>query len=104
MMVLPSVGRKLDGSSLACKATSPLGAGTASLILDVQYGPTMLRSPTSVSGALGSKVSLSCEAEGNPRPTYSWEAGDGRGLVGNGPSSTSPSTRSLWAPTTALPQ
>ena len=48
-------------------------------------GPTMLRSPTSVSGALGSTVSLSCEAEGNPQPTYSWEAGNGRGLVGNGP-------------------
>lgn len=45
----------------------------------------MLRSPTSVSGALGSTVSLSCEAEGNPQPTYSWEAGNGRGLVGNGP-------------------
>ena len=45
----------------------------------------MLRSPSSVSGALGSKVSLSCEAEGNPQPTYSWEAGAGRGLVGTGP-------------------
>ena len=42
----------------------------------------MVRSPASVSGALGSKVSLSCEAEGNPPPTYSWEADGGRGLVG----------------------
>ena len=35
VQVLPSVGRKLDGTSLACKATSPLGDGTASLTLDV---------------------------------------------------------------------
>ena len=38
-----------------------------------------------MSGAIGSRVSLSCEAEGNPQPTYSWEASNGRGLVGNGP-------------------
>ena len=44
-----------------------------------------MRSPISVSGVIGSKVNLSCEAEGNPQPTYSWEAGNRRGLVGNGP-------------------
>ena len=30
-------------------------------------------------------MSLSCLAEGNPAPSYSWQAGNGRGLVGNGP-------------------
>ena len=65
-----------DGGSYVCMVTNDGGTDTATT--SVFIAPYFVSQPQDVRGANGTSVTLACQAEAFPSPTYQWSRIDGR--------------------------
>jgi len=70
-----------DSGEYTCLATNILGTLLLTGIVNVQYQPEITTHPQSQSTTEGENETLSCNASGNPEPTFSWTRNNGSGVV-----------------------
>ena len=68
-----------------CEVTNPIGRSEQTTVLNIAYAPMFVTRPTNVAGMIGERISLMCEVDANPRPSYKWYkiTGSDHILVGN---------------------
>ncbi|KAK0396447.1 hypothetical protein QR680_001719 [Steinernema hermaphroditum] len=65
--------RMIDhGSEVVCSASNQIGTTTASMILNITYGPRFVNEPQNIEALPGESVHMSCHATGNPTPEIVW--------------------------------
>ncbi|UYV83129.1 KIRREL [Cordylochernes scorpioides] len=69
---LPRVTRALNGETVSCEVTNSVGTSKATHTLDVEYGPSFPSEKSVAAADVGSDVTLTCAAEGNPKPDLVW--------------------------------
>lgn len=72
-LVLPKVGRELNGATIACEVSNSVGTRRAEHVLNVLFGPVFRTPLAGVHGAeLAESVKLLCDVDGNPAPDITW--------------------------------
>jgi len=71
-LVLDHVDRRLHNHLVKCEVTNPIGRSEQTAVLNIAYAPMFVTRPTNAAGMPGDKVSLTCEVDANPRPSYNW--------------------------------
>jgi dystroglycan 1 len=71
ILVIPAVGQE-DGGTYRCVARNQLGTVFAQISLIVEAAPVFTMERQVKAATVGAKVSLRCQASGNPPPTVTW--------------------------------
>ena len=72
-LILPKVGRELNGAVIACEVTNAVGARRAENTLNINFGPVFKTEMNQVHGVeLGHEARLLCDVDGNPTPEITW--------------------------------
>jgi hypothetical protein len=71
-LVLDHVERRLHNHLVKCEVTNPIGRSEQTAVLNIAYAPLFVTRPTNAAGMPGDKLSLMCEVDANPRPSYKW--------------------------------
>jgi len=82
-MLMLEVSSDLNGASVKCQAKNVIGLTTDETKIQLKSGPLITLNPTSQMALEGEKVTLKCQAEGNPSPAYYWTKGTSH-QVGSG--------------------
>ena len=76
--LIPNISQSYHLSIVKCEVTNDIGKSEETETIQVRYGPHIIASPTSTSGDVGDSVSLHCQVDSNPAPTYTWTKGTSR--------------------------
>jgi len=73
-LTITKVQKEDSGSQYQCVANNGIGQAVTSntATLNIQYQPEFTTHPQNVTKTAGDNVGLSCDANGNPVPTFSW--------------------------------
>ncbi|OWF52578.1 Hemicentin-1 [Mizuhopecten yessoensis] len=66
-----------DGGDYRCVATNEAGTDSADVTLEVGSEPRITTQPSNLGADIGTNVTISCEATGNPPPKIYWRNEDG---------------------------
>ena len=69
---IKDISREQHGAEVNCVVENEVGQTNVTKTLNVQFPPTILTHPQSMTAKQGDNVTLRCVAEGNPEPVYIW--------------------------------
>ncbi|XP_071176176.1 irregular chiasm C-roughest protein-like [Mytilus edulis] len=72
---IANLNRDDHRSILMCEGENAIGVSRATTTLDIEYGPKFVNLNSHIPVDLGTSVTLTCEADGNPLPSIIWRRG-----------------------------
>ncbi|XP_013145492.1 PREDICTED: irregular chiasm C-roughest protein-like isoform X2 [Papilio polytes] len=71
-MIIFNVSRKHNKAVVKCEVSNAVGQNEGTLNLDVTYPPSFRSRPKNIEAEVGTRVTLSCDVDGQPEPGIRW--------------------------------
>jgi len=81
--LIANISQSYHNAIVKCEVRNEIGKSEETETIQVRYGPRIIAHPQTTSGDLGDTVTLHCNVDSNPPPTYTWTKGLTRQAVGS---------------------